>query len=72
MNDKRRLIAFLATLSAIVVLSLAAAIAVLLSSRTDDKVVAALGFISAAVTGLIGLIGTFRPVQGGNQGDHGE
>ena len=63
MNHKHRLTAFLATLGSIVFLSLAAAVAVLLSERTDDKVVAALGFISAAVTGLIGLIGTFRPQQ---------
>lgn len=71
MNHKSRLIAFLATLSAIVVLSLAAAVAVMLSEGTDD-VIAALGFISSAVTGLIGLIGTFRPAQGNDQGERGD
>jgi hypothetical protein len=63
MMHKHRLVAFLATLGGIVVLSLASALAILLSDRTDEKVVAALGFIASAVTGLIGLIGTFRPQQ---------
>jgi multisubunit Na+/H+ antiporter MnhC subunit len=58
------LFAYLATLAAIVVLSLAAAIVCVLfdgSAADLAKVVVALGFIGAAVTGLIGVLGTFRP-----------
>ena len=59
------LIAYLATLGAIVVLVLSAAL-VCLQYDGDNlpQIVAALGFIGAAVTGLIGVIGTFRPKGG--------
>lgn len=70
MNHKHRLIAFLAVLGSIVLLSTFAAITVIFSERPDDKLVSALGFISSAVTGLIGLIGTFRPQQ--SDKEHGE
>ncbi|KQM60050.1 MULTISPECIES: hypothetical protein [unclassified Sphingomonas] len=58
--------AYLATLAAIVVLTLTAAIVcVTVDAETKlAQIVAALGFISAAVTGLIGVIGTFRPKGG--------
>jgi hypothetical protein len=56
------LIAYLATLGAIVVLSVVGGLAVALApERYLDEVLAALGFIGMAVTGLIGVIGTFRP-----------
>ncbi len=56
-------VAYLATLAAIVVLSITAAV-VCVTVDADKhlaQIVAALGFVSAAVTGLIGVIGTFRP-----------
>lgn len=63
--NNQALIAYLSTLGAIVLLTIAAAAIVMLanfdSEQTLAKVIAALAFISAAVTGLIGVIGTFRP-----------
>lgn len=59
------LIAYLATLLAIVVMTLAAALIVILADLGDQQalaqVIAALAFISASVTGLIGVIGAVRP-----------
>lgn len=64
-NEKEALVAYLATLAAIVGLTLAAALIVILATFTKegelDRVVASLAFIGAAETGLIGVIGTFRP-----------
>jgi hypothetical protein len=64
-DQSSSLFAYLATLIAIVVLTLAAAIIVLsIDAETHlAQLVAALGFIGGAVTGLIGVIGTFRPRQ---------
>lgn len=74
MIHRHRLIAFLATLGAIVTLTLFAVVAVLWTDNAADtdsvaRLVGALGFISSAVTGLIGLIGTFRPSQNGKEPD---
>ncbi len=55
MNEQHSLIAFLATLAAIVILVLVGA-----WMAGQGKNAEALG-IGAAVTGLIGVIGTFRP-----------
>lgn len=56
------LIAYMATLFSIVLLVVLAAIICLqYDGHNLAQIVAALGFISAAVTGLIGVIGTFRP-----------
>ena len=55
MNERHILIAFLATLIAIVVLVITGAI-----MAANGKPVEALG-IGGAVTGLIGVIGTFKP-----------
>jgi hypothetical protein len=56
------LTAFLALVGAIVVLSAAGALAVAFApSDRIDQVLGALGFIAAAVTGLVGVMGTFRP-----------
>lgn len=56
------LTAYLATLAAIVALSVSGAIAVALApAERLDEVLAAIGFIGMGVTGLIGVIGTFRP-----------
>lgn len=55
MNERHILIAFLATLVAIVVLVIVGAI-----MAAQGKSAEALG-IGGAVTGLIGVIGTFKP-----------
>lgn len=71
MNENRTaLIAYLATLGSIVALALAAALICMVFDGTEAqlaKVIAALAFIGGAITGLIGVIGTFRP-----KGDSGE
>ncbi|EQA97269.1 hypothetical protein [Sphingobium sp. HDIP04] len=62
MNNRHNVIAYLATLAAIVIMSIVAAV-ICVSVEPDThlaQIVAALGFISAAVTGLIGVIGTFK------------
>lgn len=62
MNNRHNVIAYLATLSAIVIMSIVAAV-ICVTIEPDThlaQIVAALGFISAAVTGLIGVIGTFK------------
>lgn len=62
--NKQAMICYLATLGAIVGLALAAAIMCLSFDGTDAqlaKLIASLAFIGAASTGLIGVIGTFRP-----------
>ena len=63
-DNAQALVAYLATLGAIVVLSLGAALVCVLFDGWVDmlgKLAVALGFIGAAVTGLIGVLGTFRP-----------
>ena len=62
MTDRHNLIAFLAVLGAIVLLFVAACICLVLG-----KSVEAIG-IGGVMTGLIGVLGTFRPRQnnGGN------
>lgn len=69
-RPQEALLAYIATLIAIVLLTLAAAIMVeaadLKTERGIAKLIGALGFIASAVTGLIGVIGTFRPK--GNEG----
>lgn len=64
MSNRDNLIAYLATLAAIVLLALVAA-AVCMVAKIDSEVnlariIGALAFVSAAITGLIGVIGTFR------------
>lgn len=65
MNEERHtLIAYLATLCGIVVLTMAAVVICMSFNGSEGqlaKVIAALAFIGAATTGLIGVIGTFRP-----------
>lgn len=57
--------AYLATLGAIVILALAGAAICIFADFTNEEMLAkalgALTFIGGAVTGLIGVIGTFRP-----------
>jgi len=56
--------AYLATLAAIVGLTLCGVVIVQQLDGTEEqiaKVIAQLAFIGAATTGLIGVIGTFRP-----------
>lgn len=63
--DRQPIIAYLATLAAIVTLSIVAAMVCIFGDFADEvgiaRVIGALSFISAAITGLIGVIGTFRP-----------
>lgn len=56
-EDRHSLIAFLATLGAIIVLFIAACVCLVLG-----KSVEAIG-IGGVMTGLIGVLGTFRPRQ---------
>ena len=65
MNERHVLIAFLATLAAIVVLVIAGAI-----MAAQGKNAEALG-IGGAVTGLIGVIGTFKPRNVSSQSEQG-
>jgi hypothetical protein len=63
------MVAYLATLATIGVLTIAAVLTVIFApvreggeGETDlARIIGALAFIGAAVTGLIGVIGTFRP-----------
>ncbi|MDF2386582.1 hypothetical protein JMG10_34285 [Nostoc ellipsosporum NOK] len=64
MTENHPLIAYLATLGAIVVLTIAAVAICMRFTGSEEqlaKVIAALAFIGATTTGLIGVIGTFRP-----------
>lgn len=65
MRDRHSVVAYLATLAAIVIMTIAAALICVFvdAEKHLAQIVAALGFIGAAVTGLIGVIGTFRPRQ---------
>lgn len=56
-EDKHNLIAFLATLGAIIILFIAACVCLVVG-----KSVEAIG-IGGVMTGLIGVLGTFRPRQ---------
>lgn len=63
-DAREALLAYIATLLAIVLLTIAAVIICMSFDGTAEqlaKVIAALAFIGAATTGLIGVIGTFRP-----------
>lgn len=68
-GPQEAMVAYLATLATITMLTLAAALIVMLSPVRDGadgetdlaRIIGALAFIGAAVTGLIGVIGTFRP-----------
>lgn len=64
MNNYHNLIAYLATLAAIVVLAIAAAAVCLFASVNSEvnlaRVIGALAFISSAIAGLTGVIGTFK------------
>lgn len=67
MNDNNKISAFcyLATLIAIVMLAITGALVLVFGDYQSEvnvaKVIGALGFIAAAITGLVGVIGTFRP-----------
>jgi multisubunit Na+/H+ antiporter MnhC subunit len=61
---KEAMVAYLATLGAIVLLTIAAVVICMTFDGKEDqlaKVIAALAFIGGSTTGLIGVIGTFRP-----------
>ncbi|MFS0736916.1 hypothetical protein ABC347_07690 [Sphingomonas sp. 1P06PA] len=61
MSDRHSLIAFLSVIIAIVVMSLVAVAVVLLVKEPDASMAAALATLGGAITGLIGLGGTFKP-----------
>ncbi|SFR86335.1 hypothetical protein [Sphingomonas jatrophae] len=65
MNQERQaLIAYLATLASIVALTVGAVVICMSFDGSEAqlaKVIAALAFLGGATTGLIGVIGTFRP-----------
>lgn len=67
MNNRHNVIAYLATLIAIVVLALAgAAVCVFAPSNTEvnlARIIGALAFIGSAIAGLTGVIGTFKATQ---------
>ena len=64
MQTAHNLIAYLATLLAIVLLALAAAIVCLLAAVNSEvnlaRIIGALAFIGSAIAGLTGVIGTFK------------
>lgn len=64
-DNQLSMIAYLSTLAAIVILSLAGALVCVFGAYNSEvnlaRVVGALSFIGGAITGLIGVIGTFRP-----------
>ena len=64
-GNKLAAICFLATLLAIVLLAMTGALVLVFGDYQNEvnvaKVVGALSFIAAAITGLVGVIGTFRP-----------
>lgn len=61
MTDKHSLIAFLAVIVAVVILAAASVVVVLSVKEPDASMAAALASLGAAITGLIGLGGTFKP-----------
>lgn len=64
-DNKLAAACYAATLLAIVVLSVTGAVIVVLGDYETEvnvaKVIGSLSFLGAAVTGLVGVIGTFRP-----------
>lgn len=64
MNNRHNVIAYLATLLAIVVLAMAgAAVCIFAQSDTEvnlARIIGALAFIGSAIAGLTGVIGTFK------------
>lgn len=72
-DRQEALTAYLWTLGAIVLLTALGALAVAFAPKERlDEVLAALGFIGAATTGLVGVIGTFRPRARGEPPTTGE
>lgn len=64
-DNKLSAMCYLATLLAIATLTITGAVIVATGNFGSEvnvaKVIGALGFIAAAITGLVGVIGTFRP-----------
>lgn len=73
-SAQEALVAYLATLAAIVMLTGMAVVAILFAPLPGGEDIArlatAIGFVAAAVTGLVGVIGTFRP-KGSPEGSPG-
>lgn len=66
MTDNRlSAVCYLATLLAITLLTITGAVIVVLGDYQTEvnvaKIIGAISFIGAAITGLVGVIGTFRP-----------
>lgn len=64
MNNRHNVIAYLATLGAIVLLSMCGALVCIFAPSNTEvnlaRIIGALAFIGAGVSGLIGVIGTFK------------
>lgn len=67
MNNRHNVIAYLATLGAIVLLSMCGAVVCVFAPSDSEvnlaRIIGALAFIGAGVSGLIGVIGTFKATQ---------
>lgn len=67
MNNRHNAIAYLATLAAIVAMTLAGALVCIFAPSNTEvnlaRIIGALAFIGAGVSGLIGVIGTFKASQ---------
>jgi hypothetical protein len=64
MNNRHNVIAYLATLLAIVVLAIAGAAVCMWGNANSEvnlaRIIGGLGFIATAIAGLTGVIGTFK------------
>ncbi|CAB4131754.1 hypothetical protein UFOVP131_25 [uncultured Caudovirales phage] len=67
MNNRHNAIAYLATLAAIVILALSGALVCVFAATDSEvalaRIIGALAFISTAIAGLTGVIGTFKATQ---------
>lgn len=74
MAERHNLISYLATLAALVILALSGALVCVLGVYDNEvniaKVIGALSFIGAAISGLIGVLGTFKGRQNGLSEDN--
>lgn len=64
MNNRHNVIAYLATLAAIVILAIAGAAVCMWGNANSEvslaRIIGGLGFIATAIAGLTGVIGTFK------------
>ncbi len=69
MNERHNFLSYIVTIAAIVIMTFAAVAIVLGVGVKDEvslgKIITAIGFIAATITGLIGIAGTFKGRQSG-------